>query len=58
MKKSRRIDPDISIVKACVRALNKSSSREMLRANLVYLWDRFLAHPSKEMPEHLTTKKP
>ncbi len=45
-KRTRRIDPDISALKACVRGLNKSSSPAMLKANLEYLLERFLNHPT------------
>lgn len=41
-------DPDIEILRACVKALGKSSSKEMLRAHLLYLWDRFIVNPPKE----------
>lgn len=46
-------DADIAALKACIRALNKSTSRKMLRANLGFLFDRYVVHPSAELPEHL-----
>lgn len=49
----KRRDPDISALKACVLGLNKSTSRRMLEANLRFLWDRYITHPSPELPEHL-----
>lgn len=38
---TKRIDPDVLVLKRCVKALLKSTPR-MLRANLEYLRDRFL----------------
>src|SRR5690242_2472785 len=49
----RRVDGDLSALKACIRGLNKSTSRRMLTANLEFLLDRYLWHPSSELPEHL-----
>lgn len=51
--KSRRIDQDVSALKACVRGLNKCSSRRMVLATLDFLWDRYLQNPSRELPQHL-----
>lgn len=46
MKRShKKLDPDILALKQACRALQKSSSKRMLKANLEYLWDRFIAHP-------------
>lgn len=53
MRKSRRIDPDLSVLKNAARFLKKSSSQQMLRANLEFLTDYFLKNPSMELPEHL-----
>jgi hypothetical protein len=50
---SKRIDPDISALKNAARYLKKSTSRRMVKANLEFLWDYFLGHPSKELPKHL-----
>ena len=47
MRKSRRIDPDILVLRQCVRSLSKSTSPRMLRANLEFLMDRFIIHPPK-----------
>ncbi len=49
----RRGDPDIAALKGCVRWLDRSSSRTMLAANLAFINDRYLWHPSRELPEHL-----
>ena len=46
MRKRRALDRDIKVIRATVRALDTSSSLRMLRANLEYLWDRYLGHPS------------
>jgi len=45
-------------IKGCIRALDKSSSRKMLEANLRFIWDRYMAHPSPELPEHLREPQP
>jgi hypothetical protein len=42
------LDPDLKALRACVKALQGSSCPRMLRANMDYLWDRFVAHPTKE----------
>ena len=45
---SKRLDPDFKAIKQATRALQGSSSLRMLRANMAYLWDRFVAHPKRE----------
>lgn len=55
---SRATDADVLVLKICVRALDKSTSRKMLRASLEYLRDRYLLNPSKELPEHLKSEQP
>ena len=45
---TKRLDPDIKTLRAAVRALQGSSSRRMLKTNMNYLWDRFIAHPPAE----------
>ncbi len=52
----KKIDSDISALEACCHALDRSSSRQMLAANLRFLWDRYLTNPSPELPEHLKSK--
>lgn len=37
---TKRLDPDIKALGACVRALDESSSLRLLRANMEFLWDR------------------
>ncbi len=44
---------DIKVIKEAARALAKSSSKRMLFANLLYLWDFFIAHPPKDLPDNL-----
>lgn len=46
MKPKRIRDKDALALKGAIRALDKSTSRRMLRANLEFLWDRYIAHPS------------
>lgn len=51
MKRIR--DKDLLALKGAVRALNKSTSRRLLVANLSFLWDRFVTHPGKHLPKQL-----
>ena len=39
---TKKLDTDIRVLRACVRALEQSSSDRMLRANVEYLYDRFV----------------
>lgn len=55
---SKRIHPDISALKNSAHYLKKSTSRRTLKANLDFLWDYFLGHPSKELPRHLKPGQP
>jgi len=56
---TKRIDPDIKALRACVKGLNGSSCRRMLLANLEFLWDRYVRHPTvKDIPRHLTLGQP
>jgi len=41
-KSSRRVDPDLSALKACIRGLNQSTCERMLRANVEFLVDKYL----------------
>ena len=41
---TKRLDLDIKALRACVRALDRSSSR-MRKANVEYLYDRYVRHP-------------
>lgn len=40
---SKKLDPDIKVLRAVQRALVRSSSPRMLRANLRYFWGRYMA---------------
>lgn len=50
---SKSIDRDLFALKSARKALLKSSSRKMLKANLEFLNDYFLWHPSESVPECL-----
>ena len=39
---TKKLDPDVKVLRACVRALEQSSSPRMLRANMEYLYDKFV----------------
>lgn len=45
---SKKIDRDIRVLRACVRALDQSSNDRMLKANLEFLYDRYITHPAKK----------
>lgn len=55
---TKPIDRDILSLRAAVRALNLSTSRRMLRANMEFLYDRFLNRPSPYLPKHLAKGQP
>lgn len=38
---------DIQVIKACCKALDRSTSKHMLIANLNFILDRYVNHPSK-----------
>lgn len=44
---SKRLDSDIKALRACVRALDRSSSPRMLKANVEYLYDRYVRNPPR-----------
>jgi len=44
---TKKLDPDFRAIKECVRALERSTSPRMLKANLDYLYDRLILHPPK-----------
>ncbi|MDD1710157.1 MAG: hypothetical protein LUQ37_04515 [Methanoregulaceae archaeon] len=53
---TKPLDPDIKVLKGACRALDGSSSRRMLEANMRFLIDRYITSPSNEcLPEHLRT---
>ena len=37
---SKKLDPDIKVLRACMKALRQSSSKRAMRANVKYLYDR------------------
>ncbi len=45
--------PDIQALENAIAALEQSSCPRMLEANLRFLWDYFVDHPSKALPKHL-----
>lgn len=50
---TKKLDPDVLALKGAIKALNGSTSRKMLRANLAYLIDLYITHPGAGLPEHL-----
>ena len=53
---TKRLDPDIKVLRGAKRALDESSSLKMLRANLEFLWDRYIGHPHPTTVEHFAAK--
>lgn len=45
---SKRVDPDISALKGCARALEKCRSLRMVMATLEFLRGHYLANPPAE----------
>ena len=54
---TKPLDPDLKALCGAVRAL-KGSTPRMLRANMNYLWDRFVLHPPKEDAALHPTEEP
>jgi hypothetical protein len=54
---TKPLDKDIKALSQAVRALNQSSCQQMLQANLQFLVDYFLWHPSSSLPKHLQNDK-
>lgn len=52
----KKLDRDVKALRDAARALEKSTSPQMLRANLEFLWDRFIDHPARDLPDHLAQK--
>lgn len=44
-RKSRATDPDILVLRACSRAIEKSTSQKMKRANVEFLFDHYVRNP-------------
>jgi len=53
---TKPIDTDIKVLRGVVRALDGSSSLKMLRANMWFLWDRYIDHPHPGTIKHFTEK--
>ena len=51
----KTIDRDVLVLKRCCKALEQSSSRRMLLANMVFLIDRYVYYHNSVV---LKTKKP
>lgn len=49
-RKSRAMDRDILVLRACARAIEKSSSPKMQRANVEFLFDHYVRNPSPSKP--------
>ena len=45
----KKIDTDILVLKRAAKALSCSTSQKMLNANIEFLIDHFLRHPSKKL---------
>lgn len=47
-------DQDVEVLRVCTEALEKSTTRQMLHANIRYLVDRYVNNSNDErLPEHL-----
>ncbi len=46
-------DADLDVLKDCIAALDRSTTRTMLAANIRFLTDRYLSHPTTTLPDHL-----
>ena len=49
----KKLDPDTKALAAACRALSRSTSLRMLRANMAFLVDRYLVHPPADLVERL-----
>ena len=47
---TKKIDVDIKVLRASVRALDKSSTPRMLKVNMEYLYDRYIRNPPNKNP--------
>ena len=52
---TKKLDPDIKALRACVRALDQSSNKRMLRANIEFLYDRYVRNPPDYIKERYAT---
>ncbi len=46
---TKKLDSDIKVLQACVRAIEKSTPR-MKKHNVEYLYDAYVRHPRKDQP--------
>jgi len=54
----RRGRGDIRALNLCVDALDGCTSIRMVKATLDFMTDRYLTHPSPQLPEHLRRETP
>lgn len=47
LRGSEAYEDDVDVLRACCNALMRSSSATMLRANMEFLWDKFVLHPDE-----------
>jgi len=50
---TKPLDQDAKVLAQTIKALDQSTSRRMLRANLDFLRDRYFINPARNLPEHL-----
>lgn len=49
-QKTKHQDQDIRILSQCCKALDRSTSPRMLKANVEFLVDRYVRHPNRTPP--------
>lgn len=54
---TKKRDQDLLALEQSINALRKSTSRNMLKANLEFLLDYFWRNPSRELPTNLGGNK-
>ena len=45
---TKPLDPDVKVLRAAVRAIEQSSSPRMKKANVEFLYDRYVRNPPTE----------
>ncbi len=55
---TKKIDPDIKCLRACVRHIDQSTSRRMEIANVEYLYDRYVRNPTRVLRPRVDEKQP
>lgn len=48
---SKKMDSDTRGLGECIRGLDRTTER-MRKHTIIYLWDRYVAHPRKPVEEH------